>query len=133
MSRAISVLILVAIVLSSLVQTSSPSYFSRVVTVEYSHSHSHSHGTEDHHHHHHDDQDPEASDAPEGNQASTEEHSGETHKHSILVVSGVAVALPVSVLMTYNFEPVRTTHFAIEVDPPADRALGSIFRPPIAA
>lgn len=104
------------------------------VTIQFSHSHSHSHDSEDEHHH---DSSSVQSEAQAGssvaNEPKSHDQTGDRHTHSIVVASGIGIALPQKLTIAFALDLMTAPPVAKEVDPPSDLSLGSIFRPPISA
>jgi len=125
-------LLLFVSLISSLTQAGNSAFPKYSVAIEISHSHEHEHGDHGHSHEAVDASDEDAADVSDHDEASGDVPSN-THKHTILITTSISVALTENIAIHY-IENANTLPIDLsELDPPADRTLASIFRPPIRA
>ncbi|MBX2994884.1 MAG: hypothetical protein KF681_08680 [Bdellovibrionaceae bacterium] len=100
-------------------------------TIEISYSHTHSHDeSESADHHHHDEE--QASNNETSQTLPAGEHH-DSHTHMIQIAVTTILALPDSSGFFYLNDKTTKMTYTLSADPVLDRALGSIFRPPISA
>lgn len=122
MQRLTAAFLLLFFAVTCFFQAGPPSFAKQAIEVQISHSHED--GGEHHTHTHFPTSKHESSDTSE---------SGDTHTHTILVAAAAPFALPVKIDLVFFVEAASTVNKIEESNPPADRFLGSIFRPPILA
>lgn len=130
MQKVIAGLILIAFCFTGLLPVEASSAFAQSIQIQFSHTHEHGH--HDHSHNAFGIVGEDSSDLSQAQQHSSKEPS-DSHSHTLVITASVAFDLPQRITYPVISRVQDTYPVLAETMPPAERSLGSIFRPPILA